>query len=179
MKKLFAIGLLGIFLFNMGGYYVFFWALKTQANKELSAKLDQGAYNENETFEIKIPLSLPYPLQTNDFQRQSGHFVYNQEHYQLVKQKYANDTLTIVAIKDHQSNQLTAAMDSFSEASGSQQEGDGSLNIPAKVLSEYLTAFTIEISNSIGWSRNVECTPYSAILNHIDILKDSPPPKFS
>ena len=177
MKKVFAIGLLSAFLFNLGGYYVFFWVLKVQANKELSIKLDEGQYSEHETFEIKIPLSLPYPLQTSDYQRKSGHFVYKQEHYQLVKQKYHNDTLTIVAIKDVQSNQLTDVMDSFSETSGSQPLKDGSLNIPAKILSEYISSISISISCSDGWSRDITQSLYYEFIFNIDLSRKSPPPK--
>ena len=169
--------LLATFLFNLGGYYVFFWALKKQANRELSAKLDDGRYDEHETFEIKIPLSLPYPLQTSDFQRQSGRFVYNQEHYQLVKQKYANDTLTIVAIKDVASSQLTSAMESFTEA-GAQPVKDG-LNITVKVLLEYVTALYIDISKHNGWSRNIDHTIYLEHPLPIDLSLDSPPPRHS
>lgn len=176
MKRIFAIGLLATFLFNLGGYYVFFWALKVQANKELAIRLDEGNYEEHETFEIKIPLSLPYPLQTTNFQRQSGHFIYNQEHYQLVKQKYANDTLTIIAIKDVQSNQLANAMDSFSESSG-QPLKDGPLNIQIKVLLEYISAVYTDISESEGWSRNIILSDYSEYFSNANISLEFPPPK--
>jgi hypothetical protein len=177
VKKIFTIALLITFLFNLGGYYVFFWALKVQANKELSFRLDEGKYKEQETFEIKIPLSLPYPLQTTDFQRQSGHFTYKHEHYQLVKQKYANDTLTIIAIKDVQSNQLANAMDTFSESSGTQSAKDGVLNVQGKVLIEYLNAASTALSMIDGWSRIISPVDYLEFFPAVSIALKSPPPK--
>jgi hypothetical protein len=177
VKKIFAIGLLATFLFNLGGYYVFFWALKVQANKELSMRLDEGKYREHETFEIKIPLSLPYPLQSTNFQRQSGHFTYNQEQFQLVKQKYANDTLTIIAIKDVQSNQITNAMDSFSESSGNQPLKEGTLNIQTKLILDYISAICTDINKVEGWSRSIIPSDYTEYFSNANIALESPPPK--
>ncbi len=168
--------LLLIFLFNLGGYYLFFWGLKVQANQELSVKLDLGDYNENETFEIKIPITLPYPLQTSDYERQSGQFVYKQEHYQLVKQKYENDTLTIVCVKDFQNKHLANVMDSFSEASGNQPIKDGSLNIPVKIFQEYVTSRSSAFNETQGWSQEIKHTPYLNTYTRVTLVTISPPP---
>ena len=176
MKKAFSILLLINFLFNLGGYYFFFWAMKVQATHELSIKIDEGDYSDNETFEIKIPITLPYPLQTNEFERQTGQFVYKQEYYQLVKQKYENDTLTIVCLKDAESKQLTKAMDSFSEASGHQPLQDGSLNIPAKIFQEYVSSLSASITGREGWSQKIGYTPYFNNVSRATLATFSPPP---
>jgi hypothetical protein len=160
----------------MGGYYLFFWALKVQANKELSLKLDEGEYNKDETFEIKIPVALPYPLKTTDYERQTGQFVYKNEHYQMVKQKYENDTITIVCVKDMKNTHLATVMDSFSEASGNQPLEDGSLNIPMKVLQEFVSSLSATISGKNGWSQPIEHTPYFNNFNAIPLATLSPPP---
>ena len=179
MKKIIATWLLATFLFNLGGYYIFFYALKIKANHELSAKLDNGNYDERATIEIKVPISLPYPLQTGEFERKAGRFVYNQEHYQLVKQKYANDTLTIVAIKDAQTNQIANVMDSFSEASGDQNQKEGSLNIPVKIQTDYLSVLVMELMNGHSWSRNLELNIYIEQSFLADLSSESPPPRLS
>ena len=177
MKKAFAILLLAIFLFNLGGYYVLFWALETQANRELSALLDQGQYRESETFEIKIPLTLPYPLQSSGFERQNGQFEYQGEHYQVVKQKYENDLLTIVCLKDTKANHLAKVSDAFSETSGDRPIKDGSLNIPVKVLQEFVGGQAAQLSGTSGWSKVIEHTPYFYNLALLILAKHSPPPR--
>jgi len=124
MKKLVSIGLLILFSFNLGGYYFLFWALQSRADQQLAAKLDENINHVGNSFEVKIPLSLPYPLQQTDFQRKDGEFVYKNEHFRLVKQKLEHDTLTIVCVKDQKSQQLTHVMEEFSaKTSGDQTDG--------------------------------------------------------
>jgi cbb3-type cytochrome oxidase subunit 3 len=177
LKKVFSILLLAIFLFNLGGYYILFWALKAQANREFSALLNEGHYDESKTFEVKIPLSLPYPLQSNGFERQSGQFEYRGEHYQVVKQKYENDILTIVCLKDTKANRLAKVKDAFSETSSTQPVKDGALNIPIKVLQEFVTSFSEQLSGIAGWSQSIEHTPYFDNHNGFFLTKHSPPPR--
>lgn len=168
--------LLMVFLFNLGGYYLLFWALKAEANQELSIKLDEGDYSENETFEIKIPISLPYPLQTRGFERQSGQFTHKGEHYQLVKQKYENDTLTVVCMKDIQDKRLAQVMDSFSEASGGQPLKSGSLNLPLKMLQEFVAISLITVSGTLGWTQSIQESIYFIGHSLVVLAKPFPPP---
>jgi cbb3-type cytochrome oxidase subunit 3 len=176
-KRAFSILILVVFLFNLGGYYFFFWALRLHANQEVSALLDDGQYDESETFEIKIPLTIPYPLQANGFERISGQFEYRGEHYQIVKQKFENDVLTIVLLKDTKANQLTKASEAFSETSGSQPVKDGSLNVSIKVLQEFVSTLTAALVGQSGWSQTLEHTPYLNSHCLFILAKHSPPPK--
>jgi len=175
LKKAVSILLLMIFLFNLGGYYLLFWGLRVEASQELSLKLDEGYYNENETFEIKIPITLPYPV-SSEYERQTGQFVYQQEHYQMVKQKYENGILTIVCVKDLDSKHLANVMDSFSETSGDQPLKDGSLNLPIKVMQEFVATSSAQIKGSIGWSQEIEHTSYLNNFSRITLASLSPPP---
>lgn len=176
MKKALSLLLLMIFLFNLGGYYLLFWALKAQASQELSLKLDVGDYDQDETIKIKIPITLPYPLQSKGYERQTGQFVYKNEPYQLVKQKYENDTLTIVCVKDVHDRHLANVMDSFSEASGNQPIKDGTLNLPTKIVQEYISILSTSLNGISGWSRSIHYTPYHIKLNLVTLTKHSPPP---
>lgn len=169
--------MLSLFTFNLGGYYFLFWALKNQADNQLSEQLDNSAFKDGETFEIKIPLTLPYPLQQTDFQRQDGEFVYHNEHYRLVKQKHEQDTLTIVCIKDARANSLANAMAEFSAStSGDSQQKDGIL-FSGKVLQEYEPSYAIEIISSNSWS--LKATTGFSNLDVLSVAMEfpSPPPK--
>lgn len=168
--------MLAIFTFNLGGYYVFFWALKAKANQELSAKLDEGHYDESQTFEIQIPLTLPYPLQSNGFERQYGQFTYQGEQYQVVKQKYENDVLTIVCLKDAKANHLEKVSDAFAETSGAQPVQEGSLNLPLKVFQDYISDITIFSSTTVGWSQSLQQTLYFNSAYQVNLLVHVPPP---
>lgn len=105
--------LLMIFLFNVGGYYIVFWGLRFHADQELSVRLDANLYDPEETIELKIPVTLPYPIQSQDFQRVNGQFEHQGQFYKLVKHKLENDTLYVVCIRDVQTRELVNTMDNY------------------------------------------------------------------
>jgi hypothetical protein len=119
LKKAFALLLLFTFLFNVGGYYIVFWGLRFQADQQLIKRLDADQYLPEETFEIKIPVTLPYPIQATDFQRVDGNFEHNGEVFKLVKQKLQNDTLYVVCIRNHQVEQLKITLTDYVELTNS------------------------------------------------------------
>ncbi len=100
MKRSLSIILIVIFLFNVIGYYGIYVAMLRQARTALNEKIDNDQYRDDQTVTIKIPLALPYPIQQNEFQRVQGDFEHQGEFYKLVKQKYSNDTLYVVCIKN-------------------------------------------------------------------------------
>jgi len=175
MKKLVSISLLILFSFNLGGYYFLFWALQSHADRQLSKQLDENANNVGDSFEIKIPLSLPYPLQQTDFQRKDGEFVYKNEHFRLVKQKLTNDTLTIVCVKDKKAQQLTNVMVEFSAKTSSDQT-DGVM-LSGKALQEYEPMDLFRLIATRGWSQSLESYSTISNLHSITLTFPSPPPR--
>ncbi len=98
MKRVLSIALIVLFLFNVIGYYGIYMAMLRQARVALNEKIDNDQYKDEQTVTIKIPMTLPYPVQ-DEFQRVQGDFEHQGEFYKLVKQKYSNDTLYVVCIK--------------------------------------------------------------------------------
>lgn len=175
MKKIVSVGLLILFTFNLGGYYFLFWALQSRADQQLSRQLDENINNVGNSFEIKIPLNLPYPLQQTDFQRKDGEFVYKSEHFRLVKQKLANDTLTIVCVKNQKAQQLINVMDEFSTKTSSDQT-DGVM-LSGKVLQEYEPFEFFQMMTASGWAQNQGDYPSTSDLHSIALASPSPPPR--
>lgn len=105
--------LLLVFLFNVGGYYIVFWGLAVQIDDDLKKRLDESRYQKNETIELKIPVTLPYPIYSGEFQRVDGRFEYSGEYYRLVKRKFQNDTLYVVCFRDTRSQQLAETMNHY------------------------------------------------------------------
>jgi hypothetical protein len=101
----------------MVGYYFVYLGLRFQANTELVQRLDSGAYTEDETITFKIPLSIPYWMDSNEAERVNGEFVRDGEFYKLVKQQLKNDTLHIVCIRDHKEEKNFNFMAGFAKLS--------------------------------------------------------------
>jgi hypothetical protein len=138
--------------------------------------LDESVNQVAGSFEIKIPLTLPYPLQQKDFERKDGEFVYKNEHFRLVKQKLVNDTLTIVCIKDQKAQQLTNVMDEFSAKTSSDQT-DGVM-LSGKVIQEYETLQLLQQVCISGWTQLIEISSSSSSdLFSVTIGSPSPPPR--
>ena len=179
LKRTISILLLAVVLFNVGGYYLFFWGLRTHASMELMRQLDAESYSLNETIELKIPISLPYPLQENGYERINGAFEYKNQQYKLVKQKMEGDTLFVVCIKDHKEEKLQHAMTDYAKVSNDLPSASKEkLNLMSKLLKEYNSQFPVAIINELsGWcviSRNCY---HSTKINSVDQPIFSPPPK--
>jgi len=103
------------FLFNVGGYHFVFWALRSQAKKDLLHRLDADAYSSEDVVVLTVPISLPYPLHDDEYQRADGEVSYNGEFYHLVKQKMSNDTLFMVCVKDQQQKRIHHSMNEYTK----------------------------------------------------------------
>ena len=179
MKRIFAIFFLLVFLFNVGGYYLVFWTLRLDANQRLSQKLDQNQYDNQDTYLFKIPLTLPYGLNQEGYQRVNGSFEHQGEYYKLVKQKHNNDTLYVICIKDLEEKKIANALADYTKLSNdipasSQKDG---LNLLSKLSKDFETNIILDIVMTDGWflgttyasSTLPTLNPEKAIL--------SPPPK--
>ena len=76
--------------------------LRYQNNVEMLEKLDLEDYNEAEMITVKIPISVPYASDSEEFERVDGLFEHKGEFYRLVKQRLFLDTLYVVCVKDQE-----------------------------------------------------------------------------
>lgn len=107
------------------GYYVVFVGMQYRNDVAMVEQLDHGQYEQNQTVTIKIPIAVPYMTDQGDFVRVDGKFEHQGEFYRLVKQKYSQDTLTVVCVKDHENKRiheaLTDYVKTFTDKSSDQQ----------------------------------------------------------
>jgi len=106
LKRIVSIVFLFLFLFNVGGYYIVFVGLQYQASARFSEKVDKEEINPEDIYHFKVPLTLPYQIADNGFEKASGLIEYRGAFYRLIKQRYANDTLHIVCVRDEAQEQL-------------------------------------------------------------------------
>jgi hypothetical protein len=180
LKKALAILLLFVFLFNVGGYYIVFWVLQHQYSLKIAAIIDSGSYVEEETMELKIPMTLPYPLQPRDFERISGKFEYQGEYFELVKQKLEKDTLHVIVLKNHDEKRLVSTMNQYVKLSndlpGTEQKA---YNFLGKLLKDYNHESKITFIEATTWTfselkfRLTDASKISLPVKDIP----SPPPK--
>jgi hypothetical protein len=102
-----------LLLLNAMGYYAIFLGLEIRNDSNIVQRLDADNYDFSRTITIKIPITIPYMPGSDEFKRVDGKFLHNGEHYRLVKQKYLNDTLTVICFRDHESTRIKDAMSDY------------------------------------------------------------------
>jgi hypothetical protein len=177
LKRIVAIVCLVIFLFNVVGYYGVYLSLRLSANTELRQKLDNQAYNEDETITVKIPFTLPYQSDWEDYKRVDGDFEKNGEFYNLVKQKVERDTLVIVYIKDHKEKNLFESLTEFVHANTDTPISKKAGKLIESFAKDFLSTRNELQTASIGWSikETLSQPQYKVIYSIEQVL--SPPPK--
>lgn len=153
MRKLLSYVFIFLMFLNIMGYYWILAGMHYNSTQSLERKLSSDNYEETETVEIKIPISLPYVADNADFERTEGQFEYNGEYYHLVKQQYSNDTLRMICVKNHDSKQISQALRDYVQTFAD-QPGDAGKTLKefSNFLKDYLIKdFSIEHIAS-GWS---------------------------
>jgi hypothetical protein len=167
-----------IFLFNVAGYHVVFWALRSQAKSDLLHRLDADAYSSEAVVVLTIPVSLPYPVHDVEYERANGEVEYLGEYYQLVKQKVENDTLFMVCIKDHQQKRLDRTMSEYTNlANNLPTSAKNTMDLMGKLFKDFngtsfpLPSLNLVLKYDVGFAVNdfVIIQPVFPI--------DSPPPE--
>jgi hypothetical protein len=141
-----------VFLFNVGGYYIVLWGLRFQADQELTLRIDANLYEPEETIELKIPVVLPYPIQSQDFQRVDGRFEHQGQFYKLVKHKLENDTLFVVCIRDAETRKVVNTIRDYvklTQDPPAPSSGKTALNLLSKLVKDFNTNSNINIPNII------------------------------
>ncbi|HMJ68621.1 MAG TPA: hypothetical protein VK508_06990 [Cyclobacteriaceae bacterium] len=141
---------------NTLGYYGVFLGLQYQNSLAMTRQLDADRYDELQTVTIQVPLSVPYMYNDADFKRAEGTFEYNGESYRLVKQKYSNDTLTMICVRDTENERIQDALSdyvmSFTDNAGDEHQGS---TLTVSFIKDYLPqAFSI-LTSSPGWQAEV------------------------
>jgi len=113
LKRIISIFLVFLLLFNTLGFYGLLQGLRYKSTLDLVTRLDNHRYSEDETILLKIPVAVPYQIDVDGYERVDGEFEYKGEFYRLVKQKYQNDTLFMVCIKDHASKRIEQALTDY------------------------------------------------------------------
>jgi hypothetical protein len=88
------------------GYIVYFFAFQQKLDKQWEENIWEESYDVTQTGMIKIPLSLPYMANQEDFQTTNLSMEMEGQYLRVVKQRYQNDTLQIIYIKDYQQQKL-------------------------------------------------------------------------
>jgi len=99
LRKLAAILLGGLFLFNWVGYRALHEYLQDRATRQLQAKLDKSEYRPDQLLHIKVPTThLSYFNQSAEFEHIEGRIDVEGVPYQFVGRRILNDSAEYLCI---------------------------------------------------------------------------------
>ncbi len=113
MKRVVAIFLSLVFLFNIVGYKAVYFYQIQNADDRLETKVRNSNFASEKLITIKIPVTLPYLVDWADYQPMEGEVIYKKETYRYIKKKIARDTVFLVCIDHHEKTKLQNNSDEF------------------------------------------------------------------
>jgi len=155
VKKLVSITLILILLLNTFGYYGVFLGLQYRNERSIERTLDQNLINDSDAIVVKVPMSVPYMPDQAGFEKVNGKFEHNGEMYRLVKQRYANDTLTVVCIKDTGHKKINQVWKEYARTFTDLRDQTTPTKLSVNFLKEYvLSVFSLQQQSS-GWATSL------------------------
>jgi hypothetical protein len=106
LKKLIAIILLAIYLFNLGGYTMVFHYFIHLSEEKIAAQVDDNKYKDSDLVQLSISFNLPYTENSSEFETLNGSVELNGVVYNYVKRRIYKDTLYIMCLPNQQRTQL-------------------------------------------------------------------------
>lgn len=113
MRKLAAILLLSLFLFNWIGYRFLVDYMQDKADLRFELKLDKNKYDQSALVELKVPIHLPYQNTWSSYERYDGEIEIDGKLYKYVERKVSDDTLYLKCLPNPERMHLEKAKENY------------------------------------------------------------------
>jgi len=154
VKKVVSLALITVLLMNTMGYYAIFLGLQYNNSVKLTLAFDSDQYDESKAITIRIPMSIPYLQDDEDFKRVDGTYRHKGEFYRLIKQRYAQEMLTVICIKDSETKRISEAITDY-VMSFTDSGDDHDLSLKISFIKDYIPQVLEILTTSNGWSSDV------------------------
>lgn len=113
MKRLTALFLTMLFLFNLAGYRLFFHYIQKKADVQYELSLDNKFYDESQMITLKVDLDMPYLAENTAFERVDGEISVDGKMFKYVKRKIHNGQLVLLCLPDEKKTKLRSAREEY------------------------------------------------------------------
>ena len=175
MKKAISIVLLGFFLFNTAGYYVFFKIAQIEIKREIKKEMKLSLQLEELTI-IKFRTS---DINSIHWIEKNKEFIYHDQMFDIVKSSSNINETTFYCINDKQEKKLFQNLEEQvlkqiennknSKSDSSKKNAD---NIVKTYFFEEFISFLFQGSSPYTYNH------YSKSYTSVDVLISTPPPRF-
>ena len=114
LKRIAAILLLSVLLFNWVGYRLLTAYWEDRAAVRLDAAIDNDQYDSGQLILLRVSAdALPYSNSSGQFQRSDGVIEIGAARYRTVKRRFYNDSIEYLCIPDGAANRLRSVKEDF------------------------------------------------------------------
>jgi len=106
MKKLIAIALLLIHLFNIGGQLAFHQYLVYQSDKLFNEEINKNHYNTEDLTEVVIPVNMPGIRDWSGYERLNGQVKFANSSYNYVRMKLTHNGIHLMCVPNYETTHL-------------------------------------------------------------------------
>jgi hypothetical protein len=180
LKKIAAILLLTLMVFNLVGYRWLFSSIENKATASLEQKISAGKYTVDQLVEIRIPLDMPY-YSDKDYENVYGETDFNGEHYRYVKRKVSNNTLYLLCLPNKEKTNIAKVKNEFTKAVNdipSDKQGSQQKTNLIKLLTTEFKITETSVNENIFSSLSLQfINRNSAVADLFIPLTDAQPPE--
>lgn len=179
VKRIIAISLIALLLFNVLGYYGLLVGLQYKNSNELVQRFNSDSFEPAETVTLTVPIAVPYAYDYQDYVRVDGEFEYQGESYRMVKQKFEKDVLYIVCYKDNTNKNIKQALSDYAKTFSDKPSDSKQQNTKLfqNFIKDFLSACTSIEHQNTGWTKDLL---FAQLQNHqgrIQLTITGPPPR--
>lgn len=143
MKKVFAMAMLALLLFNLGGYSLLFQYFIYRSDASIIENINNNHYSEKDLIEVKIPGHLAMDEDWKDFALISGTVHFKDKSYNYAELKMTRDTMYLLCIPNNDKTRLINANVIYAKnVSDIQSNKKSHTPLVKKVLSENIYNYT-------------------------------------
>jgi hypothetical protein len=106
LKKILAIFMLAVLVFNTGGYMLLYQYFIHESDQFANEQISKGYYKPEELVEIKIPIRMPYVQEQREYENISGQIQLKGNCYNYVALKMTRDTMYVKCIPNYTKTKL-------------------------------------------------------------------------
>lgn len=144
----------------------------------MKALFDDENFESAEEITIEVPITIPYATSSTEFTRVDGEFEHQGEVYRMVKQRYMNDVLYIVCVKDNKSKEIKQALTDYVKTFTDKPSNEkSSTKTIQNFIKDYMSTSTVLQSEGQGWHHVISYRTHTSIVESLAMQLNSPPPR--
>jgi hypothetical protein len=151
VKRLFASLILVLFLLNVLGYYGIYSGLISKSADELTNRIEDDSDAVGATMTFKVPITIPYAVDSREYEPINTQYVFEGKVFQLVKQKLVKDTLYLVAVQDVQSSMWSKALAEYVMSFGDTQQDTKDMSSAQGFIKDFVSLSISLGAQTAGW----------------------------